>query len=130
LAVIPTNGDPDSTEKDTEAEVNVEATGGSLKPNGHEPSASVLSTALEYIAQGFAVVPVGKGTKRPAAGGRWNDLRISPKSASAYFNSDTNIGFLCGEPSGWKIDIDIDAVGALPLADRFLPATGLIFGRK
>jgi hypothetical protein len=39
------------------------------------------------------------------------------------------LGFLCGEPSSWCVDIDIDAVEALSLADRFLPETGSKFGR-
>jgi hypothetical protein len=40
-----------------------------------------------------------------------------------------NIGVLLGEPSAGLIDVDIDAAGAIRLARKYLPETGLIHGR-
>jgi putative DNA primase/helicase len=40
-----------------------------------------------------------------------------------------NLGQLNGEPSGDRVDVDLDAPEAVALADAFLPATGAIFGR-
>jgi hypothetical protein len=138
--MMPVAAGPESANGNDAPEANAdcgplgESTDDTPIPNGHDASGSrspsVLSAALEYIADGFAVVPVKRATKEPAAGKGWNRLRITRESAVAYFNDDTDIGFLCGEPSTWHVDIDIDAADALALADRFLPITGLTFGRK
>jgi hypothetical protein len=138
--MMPAAAGPESANGNGAPEANAdggplgESTDDTPIPNGHDASgsrsSSVLSAALEYIADGFAVAPVKRATKEPAAGKGWNGLRITRESAVAYFNDDTDIGFLCGEPSAWHVDIDIDAADALALADRFLPITGLTFGRK
>jgi hypothetical protein len=138
--MMPAAAGPESANSNDAPEANAdcgplsESTNDTPIPNDHDAggsrSPSVLSAALEYIADGFAVAPVKRATKEPAAGKGWNGLRITRESTVAYFNDDTDIGFLCGEPSAWHVDIDIDAADALALADRFLPITGLTFGRK
>src|SRR5204863_5267918 len=82
-----------------------------------------------YIGRGWALIPVPLGRKAPRIR-RWRHLRIGPDDVPRYFNGrPINIGVLLGEPSGGLADIDLDCPEALTLADRFLPATGLIFGR-
>jgi hypothetical protein len=41
-----------------------------------------------------------------------------------------NIGVVLGDASKGIVDVDIDRPSALPLAEFFLPKTGMIFGRK
>ena len=45
-------------------------------------------------------------------------------------NANCNIGVVLGDASGGLVDIDIDRMEALPLADFFLPKTQMVFGRK
>ena len=44
--------------------------------------------------------------------------------------ANCNIGVVLGDPSDGIVDVDIDRVEALPLADFFLPQTEMVFGRK
>ena len=47
-----------------------------------------------------------------------------------YFNGQpSNVGVLLGAPSGDLVDVDLDALEAVALADVFLPATRAVFGR-
>jgi hypothetical protein len=40
-----------------------------------------------------------------------------------------NVGAKCGEPSGWRVDVDLDVPEAARAADALLPDTGLVQGR-
>ena len=66
--------------------------------------------------------------KRPL-GSDWQKLRQSHPHALDP-NGSCNIGVVLGDASNGLVDVDIDRVEALPLADFFLPQTDMIFGRK
>jgi hypothetical protein len=59
----------------------------------------------------------------------WQNLRQSHPDALEP-NGSCNIGVVLGDASDGLVDIDIDRLEALPLADFFLPKTEMIFGRK
>ena len=59
----------------------------------------------------------------------WQKLRQSHPDALDP-NANCNIGVVLGDPSAGIVDVDIDRVEALPLADFFLPQTDMAFGRK
>jgi len=66
--------------------------------------------------------------KRPL-GSDWQKLRQSHPHALDP-NGSWNIGVVLGDASNGLVDVDIDRVEALPLADFFLPQSEMIFGRK
>lgn len=86
--------------------------------------------AQEYVAKGWAPIPIPHRQKSPTAAG-WDSLRLStPEQLLEHFGSDPlNIGILTGEPSNDLVDVDIDVHEALPFADAFLPQSA-VFGRK
>jgi len=90
---------------------------------------SSLRTAEEYCSRGWAVVPIPGNTKAPKLPG-WQNLKLTIEDLPRYFNNGQNVGVLLGEPSGWLVDIDLDCLEALQIADFFLPPTGAIFGRE
>ena len=55
--------------------------------------------------------------------GTWQDLRLDEHSVEDHFQ-------LLGEPSGDIVDVDVDSPEALAAAETFLPATGLVHGRR
>lgn len=79
--------------------------------------------AKQYIDAGWAVVPLEKGEKRAATS--WRTRVYTPD----HFKSDDGIAGKCGEPSGWRVDVDLDSSEAVQAAKALLPATGLIHGR-
>lgn len=79
--------------------------------------------AQRYIDQGWSVVPIVRGEKRAAT--NWSKKTY----AADDFKPDDNIAGKCGEPSGWRVDIDLDASEAVQVAKLLLPITGLIHGR-
>jgi hypothetical protein len=84
---------------------------------------TIEQVAADYIAAGWQVVPLVKGEKR--ASGSWQKRKYAPKD----FNPSDGIALKCGEPSGWRIDVDCDAPEAVVAAKLLLPNTGLIHGR-
>jgi len=52
-------------------------------------------------------------------------LKMSPR----YWTNGQNIGLLCGEPSGGRVDVDFDSEEAVSIAGRFLPPS-LTSGRE
>jgi len=91
---------------------------------------SILDTALAYIGNGWAPVPIPFRKKRPTIKA-WEDLRITADDAGQYFNgAPQNIGIILGTPSDGLTDIDLDCPEALALAADFLPPTEAVFGRK
>src|SRR5579872_5722436 len=89
-----------------------------------------LESALHYIDRGLAPTPIAYRGKRPRLKG-WQDLRITHDTAPNYFNGlPLNIGVLLGQPSGWLVDVDLDHPLALARADKYLPHTPAVFGRK
>ncbi len=79
--------------------------------------------AKAYIDAGWAVVPLVKGEKR--ANTKWQKTTYDP----SHFNEDSGIALKCGEPSGWRVDVDLDCPEAIKAAAMLLPNTGLIHGR-
>jgi len=83
----------------------------------------VKDVAEKYIADGWAVVPLTKGEKRATSS--WQKKAFSPKD----FGENDNIALKCGEPSGWRVDVDLDCPEAVEAAKELLPHTGHIHGR-
>lgn len=79
--------------------------------------------AKQYIDAGWAVVPLVKGEKRAASA--WQKKRYTPND----FTEEDGIAGKCGEPSGWRVDVDCDCVEAVAAARLLLPTTELIHGR-
>jgi hypothetical protein len=86
------------------------------------------NTLRNYRNSDVWLVPIPLGEKGPKTR-NWPDLRIEHDDIPKYFPGVSNVGAILGEPSKWLVDIDIDRVGAIDLAERFLPATDRIFGR-
>jgi len=78
--------------------------------------------AAALIRRGLAVIPVPAGEKNPGRPG-WESLRITEEEIPNYWTNGQNVGLLCGEPSGARVDIDLDADEAVQIAGRFLPPT-------
>ena len=89
------------------------------------------SNILKLIENGYAIVPIPYMKKAPTISG-WPKLKITKQNFKKYFpeNKKMNIGVMNGKSSGNIVDIDIDSLTALDLAKKYLPETGLIFGRK
>jgi putative DNA primase/helicase len=83
---------------------------------------SSAKAAARYIERGYTVVPVPAGEKNPDRR-RWQDLRISLEDVPRYFTNGQNIGVHVGEPSGWRVDVDLDVPEVRKVAGRFLDPT-------
>src|SRR5439155_3034564 len=88
----------------------------------------VLVAARVCVTHGVAPIPVPAKQKGPRIK-EWQKLRLTEQQLADSFAPDSNIGILNGEPSGGLVDVDLDAPQARSLADRFLPRTGVEFGR-
>jgi len=97
-------------------------------PNLLSSEVSTLEIAREYIERGWVAIPVPQKEKAPRIPG-WQHLRLNVEDLPQHFNNGQNVGVLLGEPSNWLIDVDLDCVEALQVAERFLPLTYAIFGR-
>src|SRR5690606_7253913 len=75
------------------------------------------------IDAGWSVLPLVPGEKRAATS--WQKKTYAP----ADFNVNDGIAGKCGEPSGWRVDVDCDAQESVEVAKLLLPHTGLIHGR-
>ena len=91
---------------------------------------TMLETALEYIAKGWAPIPIEFREKFPPIKG-WQNLRITAMTAPQYFNGVAqNVGVILGSASGGLTDVDLDGEEARLVASYFLPKTGAVFGRE
>jgi Protein of unknown function (DUF3987)/Bifunctional DNA primase/polymerase, N-terminal len=91
---------------------------------------SVQDVARNYIARGWAPIPIPHKEKAPRVK-RWQELRIGATDVVEYFNGHAqNIGVLLGAPSRGLVDIDLDHPRAVELADEYLPPTEAVFGRE
>jgi hypothetical protein len=89
-----------------------------------------LDHARDLIARGLAPIPVPAKAKAPRITG-WQSLRLTPDDLPRYFNcAPSNVGTLLGADAGWIVDVDLDHARAVELADLFLPATGMVWGRE
>lgn len=87
-----------------------------------------LDAARVYIARGWCPMPIPPGEKGPRLAG-WQNLRIGLDDVPQYFTPEGNVGLLLGPASGELVDIDLDCIEALALADQYLPPTQAQFGR-
>jgi len=83
---------------------------------------NTYDAALEYKRHGWKVLPLLG--KRPA----FSDF-IDRTYTRGEIRQGPNIGLIFGRRSLDLIDIDIDAIEALEIADLYLPWTGLEYGR-
>jgi hypothetical protein len=88
---------------------------------------TALDYASAYVRQGFAVIPVPYKTKRPNLEG-WQQLRLTEDELARHFSGNVNLGILCGEPSGWLVDVDCDAWEAMALAPELLAPSRMVHG--
>ena len=91
----------------------------------------LLNAAFAYTARGFRVVPVPPGIKGPNRKG-WEKWRLGFDDLHEHFNGTSgagNIGVMLGEPSGHLVDVDLDCIEAIELADEYLPPTHVVTGR-
>ncbi len=93
-----------------------------------EATRTTADAAARYIRSGLAVVPVPPRSKNPNRSG-WERLRITLEEIPRYFDNGQNIGIHLGEPSGWRVDVDLDAPETRRVAGRFLTPT-LTSGRE
>ena len=92
-------------------------------------TSSTKDAALDYARRGWAPVPIPHGEKNPNLRG-WQNLRIGPAEVPRQFNGrPQNIGVVLGEPSGYLVDLDLDALEALAAAAYLAPDTPAVFGR-
>jgi hypothetical protein len=83
---------------------------------------SSAKAAQRYIERGYTVVPVPPRSKNPGRTG-WERLRIAREDVRRYFTNGQNIGIHVGEPSGWRVDVDLDVAEVRRVAGRFLEPT-------
>jgi hypothetical protein len=108
--------------------MELEVGGVSSEKRSPRHEAMLPQTPAEYLAQGMAVIPVAAGKKYPEYEG-WQNLRLTQEDGPCYWTDSQNVGLLTGEPSGWRVDVDLDVEEAIAMAGRFLPPT-LTSGRK
>jgi len=87
-----------------------------------EATRTTADAAARYIERGLTVVPVPPRSKNPGRSG-WERLRITLEEVPRYFDNGQNIGIHLGEPSGWRVDVDLDAPETRGIAGRFLGPT-------
>ena len=94
-------------------------------PTEARPAAEV------YPRKGLAPIPPPPRSKDPGYPD-WQHRRLSPETLDQHFprGAERNVGNLNGEPSGNAADVDLDSPEARRAADRLLPPTGWVFGRK
>jgi hypothetical protein len=88
-----------------------------------------LGNAVIYFLNGFSMLPIASEAKGCTIKG-WPDLSITEAELPQYFAGPGNIGVRLGKASGGLCDVDLDSPEAITIADRFLPPTPTIFGRK
>jgi DNA polymerase-1 len=80
----------------------------------------------EYIARGFAPLPVLRGQKRSVIP-NWTEYQADPADLTAF--DRMNVGLLLGRRSGGLVDVDLDTPEAVRAAALLLPLTGMVSGR-
>lgn len=86
------------------------------------------AAAVRAIREGFAPVPIPRGSKNPGFDG-WQNTRLTEADVPARVDDSGNLGIILGAPSRNVQDVDLDSPEALALADAFLPPTGREHGR-
>jgi hypothetical protein len=104
----------------------------SRAPRNGEFVAAVRAAARQAVARGIVPVPVRYRTKNPNLMDEWEKLTLDGLDLDKLFppGEHRNIGMLNGEPSGGRVDVDLDCVEARFAARYLLPPTGMIWGRR
>jgi hypothetical protein len=89
---------------------------------------STLNAALGYARRAWRVVPIPANKKKPALIG-WPDLVVGVEDVPRLFGQGENVAALLGMRSGGLVDVDLDSLEAIELADLYLPKTEAGFGR-
>lgn len=88
-----------------------------------------LDTATWALEQGYAPLPIPRGSKGPRIP-KWQELRFdSDEELAEHFTEDANIGLILGAASNGLVDIDLDCPEAITLAPFLLTHTGMKHGR-
>lgn len=85
--------------------------------------------ARTLLGRGFQPIPNLPRDKRPYAN-EWPKVRFGAEEVDRQFRKNDNIGVILGQASGGLVCVDLDDPIAVELAPQFLPATGMIAGRK
>ena len=94
------------------------------------PLQSSLEIADSYVKRGWQPIPVAYMGKNPIAGKGWQKQRLTKEDLPNHFNGKRcNTGVMLGDPSNLT-DIDLDCPEARSMADKYLPQTNAVFGRK
>jgi len=75
-----------------------------------------------YANEGIKLVRLSPGTKKPVDT-EWQQRPLAVEDAEEWVRGGGDVGWQCGEVSGWVSAIDLDCVEARRLAQRFLPET-------
>jgi Bifunctional DNA primase/polymerase, N-terminal len=88
---------------------------------------TTLEVAIEYIARGWAPIPIPHRSKGPIIED-WQNVQMTQDTAPRYFNgAPQNIGVVLGRASGGVTDLDLDSQEAIAAAPYLLPRTA-VFG--
>ncbi len=96
-------------------------------PGQEAPAMSpMLAAALEYLDQGFSIIPIAPGGKRPPSGFSWKEYQKRPpteEEVESWFRDypGANIALVTGEVSG-VVAVDADGPEGLAWVDRNFPA--------
>jgi putative DNA primase/helicase len=75
-----------------------------------------------YANEGIKLVRLSHGTKKPVDT-EWQQRPLAVEDAEEWVRGGGDVGWQCGEVSGWVSAIDLDCDEARRLAPRFLPET-------
>jgi len=72
----------------------------------------IFEAAKAYIQQGFAVIPIARGTKKPVIGlTGWQERRYTIEELEPHFDAGAQIGIVTGKLSGNLVVLDFDGDG-------------------
>ncbi len=75
-----------------------------------------------YDNEGIKLVRLSHRTKKPV-GAEWQRRPLAVEDAQEWVRGGGDVGWQCGEVSGWMSAVDLDCEEARRLAPRFLPET-------
>jgi len=103
--------------------------GGRAKTRPFPPT--VAEQAAWYLDRGYVPLPIAPRQKAPGEG--WNLRTVETARASLdrdWGNSQQNLGIRLGDASDGLVDVDLDCEEVVRIGARFLPRTGMSFGRQ
>src|SRR3989442_2164388 len=76
------------------------------EPKRSETAEAIPDAALDYLARGWAPVPIAHGEKGPCVP-NWPDVRLGEADLPAHFSNGENVGVILGEASHGLADVDL-----------------------